>query len=98
MSSTGIISLLISTFIFFRFSEGYEEEGLRVVVVIEGGLCLTDSTALGTGYIPSEFLGELGNYGSDRVGKGLCFEAVISLLLLARSRFATQFNLRAFSF
>jgi len=51
-----------------------------VVVVIEGGLCLTDSTALGTGYIPSEFLGELGNYGSDRVG--LCFEAVISLLLM----------------
>lgn len=53
---------------FFRFSEGSEEEGLGVVVVIEGGLCLTDSTALGTGYIPSEFLGELGNYGSDRVG------------------------------
>lgn len=68
MSSTGIISLLISTFNFFRFSEGSEEEGLGVVVVIEGGLCLTDSTALGTGYIPSEFLGELGNYGSDRVG------------------------------
>ena len=96
MSSTGIISLLISTFKFFRFSEGSEEEGLGVVV-IEGGLCLTDSPALGTGYFPSEFLGELANYGSDRVGKGLCFEAVISLLLLAISRFVTQFNLRAFS-
>jgi len=50
VSSTGIISLLISTFIFFRFSEGSEEEGLGVVVVIEGGLCLTDSTALGTSH------------------------------------------------
>ena len=67
MSSTGIISLLISTFKFFRFSEGSEEEGLGVVV-IEGGLCLIDSSALGTGYIPSEFLGELGNYGSDPLG------------------------------
>jgi len=48
--------------------------------VREGGFCLTDSPALGTGYIPYEFLGELGNYGSDRVS--LCFEAVISLLLM----------------
>ena len=54
MSSTGIISLLISIFGFIRFSEGSEEEGPGVV--IEGGFCVTNSTALGTGCIPSEYL------------------------------------------